>query len=96
MEFSFLYAIPRTEVLDSFFLGLTRVAGSYGQLWLIIAALLLIFKKTGSSRKVVGFWHLAFHHPARLRREKHGGEGDCSSCHAAKLRIQRGTSHNFP
>ena len=25
MEFSFLYAIPRTEVLDSFFLGLTRV-----------------------------------------------------------------------
>ena len=46
MEFSFLYAIPRTEVLDSFFLGLTRVAGSYGQLWLIIAALLLIFKKT--------------------------------------------------
>jgi len=46
MEFSFLYAIPRTEVLDSFFLGLTRVAGTYGQLWLIIAALLLIFKKT--------------------------------------------------
>lgn len=46
MEFSFLYAIPRTEVLDSVFLGLTRVAGSYGQLWLIIAALLLIFKKT--------------------------------------------------
>ena len=46
MEFSFLYAIPRTEVLDSFFLGLTRVAGSYGQLWLIIAALLLIFKAT--------------------------------------------------
>ena len=44
MEFSFLYAIPRTEVLDSFFLGLTRVAGTYGQLWLIIAALLLIFK----------------------------------------------------
>lgn len=27
MEFSFLYAIPRTEVLDSFFLGLTRVGG---------------------------------------------------------------------
>lgn len=46
MEFSFLYAIPRTKMLDSFFLGLTRVAGSYGQLWLIIAALLLIFKKT--------------------------------------------------
>lgn len=32
MEFSFLYAIPRTAALDSFFLGLTKVAGSYGQL----------------------------------------------------------------
>ena len=40
-------------------------------------------ERNGSSRKVVGFWHIAFHHPARLRREKHGGEGDCSSCHAA-------------
>ena len=46
MEFSFLYAIPHTAGLDSFFLALTRVAGSYGQLWLIIAALLLIFKGT--------------------------------------------------
>ena len=46
MEFSFLYAIPRTAVLDSFFLGLTQIAGSYGQLWVIIAVLLLIFKKT--------------------------------------------------
>ena len=46
MEFSFLYAIPRTTLLDSFFLGLTKIAGSYGQLWVIVAALLLIFKKT--------------------------------------------------
>ena len=46
MEFSFLYAIPRTAVLDGFFLGLTRGAGSYGQLWVILAALLLVFKKT--------------------------------------------------
>ena len=46
MEFSFLYAIPRSAALDSFFLGLTKVAGSYGQLWVIIAVLLLIFKKT--------------------------------------------------
>ena len=46
MEFSFLYAIPRTAVLDSFFLAVTNIAGSYGQLWVIIAAALLIFKKT--------------------------------------------------
>ncbi|MBR3742811.1 MAG: phosphatase PAP2 family protein [Clostridia bacterium] len=46
MEFSFLYAIPRTAVLDSFFLAVTNIAGSYGQLWVIVAAVLLIFKST--------------------------------------------------
>ena len=48
MEFSFLYAIPRTAVLDGFFLAVTKIAGSYGQLWVIVAAVLLIFK---SARK---------------------------------------------
>ena len=46
MEFSFLYAIPRTAVLDSFFLAVTKIAGSYGQLWVIVAAVLLVFKQT--------------------------------------------------
>ena len=46
MEFSFLYAIPRGSVLDAFFLGVTKIAGSYGQLWVVIALLLLIFRKT--------------------------------------------------
>ena len=46
MEFSFLYAIPRTPALDRLFLTITRIAGSYGQLWVIIAVLLLVFKKT--------------------------------------------------
>ena len=46
MEFSFLYAIPRTAVLDGFFLAVTKIAGSYGQLWVIVAAVLLVFKKT--------------------------------------------------
>ena len=46
MEFSFLYAIPRGSVLDAFFLGVTKIAGSYGQFWVVIALLLLIFKRT--------------------------------------------------
>ena len=46
MEFSFLYAIPRSSLLDVFFLGVTKIAGSYGQLWVAIALLLLIFKRT--------------------------------------------------
>ena len=46
MELTFLYAIPRGSVLDTFFLGITKIAGSYGQLWVAIAVLLLIFKRT--------------------------------------------------
>ncbi len=46
MEFQFLYAIPRTEVLDTFFLTINKITGSYGQLWVIIAVILLLFKKT--------------------------------------------------
>ena len=46
MEFSFLYAIARSSLLDAFFLGVTKIAGSYGQLWVAIALLLLIFKRT--------------------------------------------------
>lgn len=46
MEFAILYAIPRGPFWDAFFLGVTKVAGSYGQLWVGIALLLLIFKRT--------------------------------------------------
>ncbi len=46
MELSFLYSIPRTPLLDSFFLAITKTAGSYGQIWVIAAALMLLFKKT--------------------------------------------------
>ena len=46
MEISFLYAIPHTAVLDRFFLSVTKIAGSYGQLWMIVAVVLLVFKKT--------------------------------------------------
>ena len=46
MEFSILYAITRTDFLDSFFLVLYKIVGSYGQLFLITGILLTIFKKT--------------------------------------------------
>ncbi len=46
MEFSILYSIPHNEVLDSFFLGLTKITGSIAQLWIIVGLILLIFKKT--------------------------------------------------
>ena len=45
MELSFLYAIPRTPILDTFFLLITKIAGSYGQLWVVVGAAMLIPKK---------------------------------------------------
>lgn len=46
MEFTILYGIVRTAFLDNFFLIVTRLTGSIGQLWLIAGLALLIFKKT--------------------------------------------------
>ena len=48
MDFSILYAIQhlRCPFLDSFILFVTKIAGNYGQIWLAVAALLLVFKKT--------------------------------------------------
>ena len=41
-----MYGIPRTELLDTFFLIVTKIAGSYGQLWVVVGLALLIPKKT--------------------------------------------------
>ena len=48
MDFSILYFIQsiRTDFLDNFVVTLTKIAGNYGQVWLYVAVLLLIFKKT--------------------------------------------------
>ena len=46
MEFSILYGIYRTQLLDGIMLFITNLAGSLGQIWLIVGILLIIFKKT--------------------------------------------------
>ena len=46
MELSFLYAIPRTQLLDTVFLIVSKIAGSYGQLWIAVGLVLLIPRKT--------------------------------------------------
>lgn len=48
MDFNILYAIQgiRTPVLDQIILVITNIMGSYGQISLIVAACLLVFKKT--------------------------------------------------
>ena len=48
MDFDILYAIQNmhSDALDKFFLVLTQIAGSYGQLWLAVGAVMCVFKKT--------------------------------------------------
>ena len=48
MDFKILYALQsiRTPFLDSLWLFITNMAGSMGEFWLIVGALLLIFRKT--------------------------------------------------
>ena len=47
-EFGILYAIQNIHCafLDKLILAVTNITGSYGQLWVVLAAVLLIFKKT--------------------------------------------------
>ena len=97
MEFSFLYAIPRTEVLDSFFLGLTRVAGSYGQLWLIIAALLLIFKKTRRAGISVLIAYMAVYLLGQIiLKQLISRPRPCQIDQAFALLVARPSSSSFP
>ena len=48
LEFAILYAIQNihTNFLNRVILTVMNITGSYGQLWIILAVLLLFFKKT--------------------------------------------------
>ena len=97
MEFSCLYAIPRTQVLDGFFLGLTRVAGSYGQLWLIIAALLLIFKKTRKAGISVLIAYLAVYLLGQIvLKQLISRPRPCQIDQAFAMLVARSSSSSFP
>ena len=97
MEFSFLYAIPRTALLDSFFLGLTKIAGSYGQLWVIVAALLLIFKKTRKAGVSVLIAYLAVFLIGQLAlKNLFSRPRPCQMDEAFALLVARPSSSSFP
>lgn len=51
MDFSILYAIQKlhTPFLDRLILALTKLAGNYGQIWVILAVVLCTFRKTRKS-----------------------------------------------
>ena len=48
MDFNILYAIQniRTPMLDKIFVTISSIPGDYGQMWVVLGVLLLLFKKT--------------------------------------------------
>ena len=48
IDFRILYAIQniRNPFLDKFFVVITSIPGNYGQMWVVLGIILLIFKKT--------------------------------------------------
>lgn len=97
MEFTILYSIPRSEVLDSFFLGISSLIGSYGQLFLILGFLLMIprnTRKTGMAviiafLGVLLFGQLLLKHLVNRPRP-------CQIDTAFALLVTRPTSASFP
>lgn len=97
MELSFLYAIPRTPVLDGLFLAVSKIAGSYGQLWLIAGAALLIFKKTRKTGAAVLISYiLVFVFGQMILKNLFARPRPCHIDQAFKLLVERPESTSFP
>ncbi len=97
MELSILYAILRTPVLDDFFLIVTKIAGSYGQLWIIVGAVLLIFKKTRKTGVAVLISYvLVFLFGQMILKNLFDRPRPCHIDQAFKLLVERPTSSSFP
>lgn len=97
MEFSILYSIPRTELLDRFFLLITGITGDYGQLWLVLGLILIIFKKTRQTGVAVVVSYLAvFVFGQLLLKNLIDRPRPCQIDQAFQLLVTRPTSSSFP
>ena len=97
MELSFLYAIPRTQILDTFFLAITKLAGSYGQIWLVVGAALLIFKKTRKTGiAVLISYVLVFICGQLILKNLFDRPRPCLVDEAFELLVSRPSSSSFP
>ena len=97
MELSFLYSIPRTEILDTFFLIITKIAGSYGQLWVVVGAALLIPKKTRKTGVAVLISYVGvFLFGQLILKHLFSRPRPCQIDQAFALLVDRPSSSSFP
>ncbi len=97
MELSFLYAIPRMPALDSFFLAVTKLAGAYGQIWIVTGAVLLIPKKTRKTGiAVLISYVLVFVFGQLILKNLFDRPRPCHIDQTFKLLVERPSSSSFP
>ena len=97
MELTFLYAIPRTQILDAVFLTITKITGSYGQLWVIVGLALLIFKKTRKTGiAVLISYVLVFICGQLILKNLIDRPRPCHIDRAFALLVERPSSSSFP
>ena len=99
MEFSILYAIQnlRTDFLDTVILKLTDLVGSYGEIWLIAAAVMLTNRKTRRCAYTMLISYLLVFGIGQLWLKNVIVRGrPCNIDRAVKLLVERPTSWGFP
>ena len=99
MEFSILYAIQnlRTDFLDTVILKLTDLIGSYGEIWLIAAAVMLTNRKTRRCAYTMLISYLLVFGIGQLWLKNVIVRGrPCNIDRAVKLLVERPTSWGFP
>ena len=99
MDFDILYAIQnlRCAFLDSFILGLTWLVGDYGQLWAVVGAVMLFFKKTRKCGIVVLVsYALVFLGGQFVLKDLIARERPCVIDQTVELIVARKTSYSCP
>ena len=99
MEFSILYAIQnlRTDFLDTVILKLTDLIGSYGEIWLIAAAVMLTNRKTRRCAYTMLISYLLVFGIGQLWLKNVIVRGrPCNIDRTIELLVERPTSWGFP
>ena len=99
MDFDILYALQnlRCEFLDKFILALTWLVGDYGQLWAVVGAVMLFFKKTRKCGIVVLVsYALVFLGGQYVLKDLIARERPCVIDQTVELIVARKTSYSCP
>ena len=99
MEFSILYAIQnlRTDFLDTVIVKLTELVGSYGEIWLIAAAVMLTNRKTRRcAYTMVLSYLIVFGLGQFVLKDLVARVRPCQIDQTIALLVERPTSYSFP